>query len=613
MRAIAVLAVVLFHAGIGPTAGFVGVDVFFVISGYLITSLLLTEWRHTGRIGFIDFYARRARRIVPAAVVVVLATLLVSWVLLPPSALIQVAESSAAANVFAANFFFQSVTGGYFDQRASEMPLLHLWSLSVEEQFYLAWPALLIFSLRQNERSLPAVLMLLVLASISLSEFMLQTNTELAFYQMPPRVWEFCFGGLVAISPRLGTRTNWIAAAAVGGLILSTFASIEHFPGLGAMPAVATSAIVLWLIHGNSAMGLAGKWLRSRPMVTIGKLSYSFYLWHWPLLALYSATTIGDGDSVVRVSLVVLALVLAAATYRYVEQPFRRLKWRSSLTVLSAVLLSLALAAGALFWAKSLRYSELIRPSDNPFAAFVEADQPAGWRRCHYIFSSKYFPIHGCESVPGVVPRVVMWGDSMAMSWRPLAWQLGHLRSVSAVDYSRDGCPPILDYLPADPTPGDMLCKNHNSVVAASLGPDQTVILVMRMGNLSNDELLVQLSKSIEKISSRVSNVIVLGPTPEMADSVPKCIRSGRLDACAISRNAFDAKAFPRLQFLRTTVAGIPNTYVIDTSRYFCTESTCPPVKDGIGLYWDSHHVSATAAANFSSEIAHEIAGSPNP
>ena len=170
MRAIAVLAVVLYHAGIGPGAGFVGVDIFFVISGYLITSLLLAEWRQNGRIGLLDFYARRARRIVPAALLVALVTILASRVLLPPAAFTDVLDSSAAACVFVSNLYFQAVTGGYFDSASAEMPLLHLWSLSVEEQFYLLWPALLALVLYRRPRNLALVLSILAIGSFALAE-----------------------------------------------------------------------------------------------------------------------------------------------------------------------------------------------------------------------------------------------------------------------------------------------------------------------------------------------------------------------------------------------------------------------------------------------------------
>jgi len=182
LRAIAVLLVVLYHAGIGPSLGFAGVDVFFVISGYLITSLLLREWSETSRIDLLAFYARRARRILPAAVVVVLATLWACSIFLAPGDLMRATESAAAAAVFGANFFFQASTGGYFDSRAAEMPLLHLWSLSVEEQFYLLWPALLILVLRYWPRKFVPILGGLGLISLLLAEGLMRTSPEAAFF-----------------------------------------------------------------------------------------------------------------------------------------------------------------------------------------------------------------------------------------------------------------------------------------------------------------------------------------------------------------------------------------------------------------------------------------------
>lgn len=607
MRAIAVLAVVLYHAGIGPGAGFVGVDIFFVISGYLITSLLLAEWQQNGRIGFLDFYARRARRIVPAALLVALVTVLASRVLLPPAAFTDVLDSSAAASVFVSNLYFQAVTGGYFDSASAEMPLLHLWSLSVEEQFYLVWPALLALVLYRRPRNLVLVLSILAIGSFALAAYLMRFDPEAAFYQTPARFWELCCGGLVASFPRRRIPAPWLASIVTGALLASTMALVGNFPGFGALPAVVLSASLLWLIHGNNELGIAGQWLRSWPMVAVGRVSYSFYLWHWPLLALFAATAIGADATWARAGLCVLALALSALSYRYVEQPFRRLKTRPGPTVAMAIGLSVVIAAVSLAWSSSMKEEERLRPRDNPFAARVASDQPKGWRRCHYQVGSIEFPRKGCESIPGVRPQVVMWGDSMALAWKPLAWELGRFQGVSAVDYSRDACPPAVDYLPANPLPGHLKCRDFNSSVVAALRPDVTVILAMRLGDADNEARTALLANTLQVISPLVKHVHILGPSPEIADYVPKCIRANQLDSCAISRTDFDSIAGPTLRRLRAEAVKYPNVSVIDVSGYFCDETACPAVRDGVGLYWDNHHVSATAASAIAKRLAPEL------
>ena len=599
LRAIAVLLVVLYHAGIGPSLGFAGVDVFFVISGYLITSLLLREWSETSRIDLLAFYARRARRILPAAVVVVLATLWACSIFLAPGDLMRATESAAAAAVFGANFFFQASTGGYFDSRAAEMPLLHLWSLSVEEQFYLLWPALLILVLRYWPRKFVPILGGLGLISLLLAEGLMRTSPEAAFFQTPARFWELAAGGLVAAFPRRRALPQWSAGAGVLLILVASNTAFGHFPGVGAIPIVLGSTILLWAVHGGGELGLTGRWLRSPPMRGIGLISYSLYLWHWPLLALYRATSIGEGSAAVRVSLCGLAALLSVASFRYIEQPFRRLRAPNRQTLVLGTTVSLTIAIAALTWSYRLERIEASRPVDNPVAVRAERDLPAGWRRCHYQVGSTLFPRSGCESTPGKTPTIAVWGDSMALAWKPFAWQLAKSQGTSAIAYSRDACAPLVGYLAPENLPGHIKCRDFNTQVAEQLAGIDTIFLVMRMGQLEPavaDSRLPLLEKTLQYASPRVGRIVIVGPTPEMVDSVPKCIRSGKLDDCAISRARFDAIAAPQIAALRAEAKKFRNVEVLDVSDFFCTATSCPPAKDGFALYWDSHHLSATAA-----------------
>jgi len=202
LRAIAVASVVLYHAGLGPAAGFAGVDVFFVISGYLITWLLVMEWRNGGHIDLAGFYARRVRRILPAAGTVIVATVLLSRLLLPLAAQENVNRSAASSALFIANVFFMQNSGGYFDGPSAEMPLLHLWSLAVEEQFYLVWPLFLMLLLGLRARAARTIVALSILASLVLAETLMRTYPDAAFYQMPARFWELAAGGFIAFGTR---------------------------------------------------------------------------------------------------------------------------------------------------------------------------------------------------------------------------------------------------------------------------------------------------------------------------------------------------------------------------------------------------------------------------
>lgn len=372
LRAIAVLAVVLYHAGVG-NAGFVGVDVFFVISGYLITFLLLREWRSMQVIDVLAFYARRVRRIFPAAAAVVVAVLAASTLLLSITPQVHTSLSAGAALVFGANVFFQFTSGGYFDGRAEEMPLLHLWSLSVEEQFYFLWPALLILVLRYKPRQLLPILVGLGLASFACAEVLMRVDPSAAFYQMPARFWELAAGGIIAVLPVRALPRYTIHA----GILLTLAACVwplGHFPGIGALPAVAGAATVIAAVHGGATNGF----LRSRAMVGVGLISYSLYLWHWPLLAFYRATSIGEGNTQTRLMLCGAAVLLAIASYRYIEQPFRRLRTPKGRTIAAGAAVSLSLAMAACTYGLQAQRDQAKAP-DNPLAMAAERDcRPTG-------------------------------------------------------------------------------------------------------------------------------------------------------------------------------------------------------------------------------------------
>ncbi|MEP7301467.1 MAG: acyltransferase, partial [Caldimonas sp.] len=332
LRAIAVISVVLYHAGVGAVrAGFVGVDIFFVISGYLITALLHREWQVSGRIDLLAFYVRRVRRILPALWLVVAVTLVAAGLLLSPvSGQPQaVAKSAVAALGFVANVYFQNTTGGYFDGSSSELPLLHLWSLAVEEQFYFLWPLLLIGLLRGSGAAARWAAVALCAASFLLCERWLATAPSLAFYQMPARWWELGVGALVALQAPRPLPRPAVQALAAGGLALVLVCVFVpwpegHFPGAGAAGATLGTAALLFAVHHAHSLGPVGAALRSRPAVFFGLISYSLYLWHWPLLAIDRALRVEPTPAANRAGLVAAAVLLAWLSHRFVETPFRR-------------------------------------------------------------------------------------------------------------------------------------------------------------------------------------------------------------------------------------------------------------------------------------------------
>ncbi len=355
LRAVAVLPVILFHAHVpGFSGGFVGVDVFFVISGFLITTII-AEALDDGRFSFLDFYARRARRILPALTVVVLATLPAAWLIMLPEAFKQFAESVAAVGGFSSNVLFW-MKSGYFDTAAELKPLLHTWSLAVEEQYYVLFPAFMLALWRFGRASVVYALTSIFVISLGLSQWMAHAHPDANFYLLPSRAWELMVGSLAALwavrkrslgsgpedhgAPGLGLGATVDAGLALLGLAMilaSIFIYDETtpFPSLWAL--VPTIGTALVLLCADASETLAGRLLSLRGLVSIGLVSYSAYLWHQPIFALTRILAFRQPPVRIMLALSVVSLALAWASWRFIEVPFRRARGRVRPVVLGAV------------------------------------------------------------------------------------------------------------------------------------------------------------------------------------------------------------------------------------------------------------------------------------
>lgn len=339
LRGVAILLVLLCHAGIpGVESGFVGVDVFFVLSGFLITGLLITEHHRSGRIGLRTFYVRRARRILPAAVVVQLSTLLAAQFILSPLDLPRITDDTLAAGLSIANIRFALEATDYF-AAGTASPVLHFWSLAVEEQFYLVWPALLLLAahLRRPGIGMAPLVIAILVGSFLLNLAITSSSGPWAYYSLPTRAWQLAAGGLLALAiPRLGSMPRSLAAI-VGwsgvGLLAAALVLIgptTPYPGIAALlPTLGTLGIIA---SGGRAASPGRLLLILPPLRWLGRISYSLYLWHWPILVLGSAA-FGQSASadesaganlLLRVGLVFVAVVAATLSWRVVEEPFRR-------------------------------------------------------------------------------------------------------------------------------------------------------------------------------------------------------------------------------------------------------------------------------------------------
>jgi peptidoglycan/LPS O-acetylase OafA/YrhL len=337
LRAVAVGLVLLYHAGLPKFhGGYVGVDVFFVLSGFLITGLILRELRATGRIDLPQFYARRARRLLPAAAVALAGTLVLSVLLLPPLRVPDVAGDAAAASLYVSNLRFAVQATDYLASEVAPSPLLHFWSLGVEEQFYLFWPALLLVvaslggRLRGRDRRLGLAVVAVTAISFLVSLILTNVAQPWAFFSLPARAWELGLGALLALgAARLADLSRLTAGAlVVAGLALVTLSGLllepsTPFPGTAAVFPTAGAALVI--AGGAAGAGtIPVRLLTLAPMRFLGRISYSLYLWHWPILVLPAAAIEGKLSVAARLALVGVSIVVATASQRWVEEPIRQ-------------------------------------------------------------------------------------------------------------------------------------------------------------------------------------------------------------------------------------------------------------------------------------------------
>lgn len=443
LRALAVLAVVLYHAGFHFPGGYVGVDVFFVISGFLITGLILRDLRHE-RFSILDFWERRARRILPALAVVVLFTLVVGYFLLLPKDFRDCGARIVALAACASNVKFWLETG-YFQPAAEQMPLLHTWSLSLEEQFYLIIPVLawVLFRIGKS-RWVFWVLLVLGVGSFVLSAFGVYRDPAATFYLLPARAWELVVGSLVAFaypvaSYALRSAMSWVGLAGILLPIL-LYSAETRFPGLTAAPPVLGTALLIWAGLRNSAtdrLPIVQRCFCLRPFVAVGLISYSLYLWHWPLFAFNQYLSIWAESRGVRFGLLVVSFGLAWLSYRYVEQPFRKgnlLRTRSAVFRWSAATIACLVFPSLMIW----KFDGLPKRYTADSGTIIEDVE---WKGDEYRSDSDQGVAIG-KAVSGP-PDFFLWGDSHGYAVAELLDRLATEKELSGIALLSSGLVPV--------------------------------------------------------------------------------------------------------------------------------------------------------------------------
>lgn len=598
LRAIAVGSVVLYHAGLTALpGGFVGVDIFFVISGYLITRILLDEIAD-GRFTFRGFYERRARRILPALLLVLAFALLVAPLALAPSQYAHVPFEALAALFFVANIFLWRQSG-YFAPAADEYPLLHTWSLGIEEQFYIFVPLLLLVLFRRASGRLSLWLLVLFALSFAISVAVTPIRAGAAFYLLPSRAWELLAGSLVAVGLLRPTKQAWmnemlsvVGLVAILGAIL--FVTDEMaFPGSVAAVPVVGAALIIATAPGTRVAAF----LSLKPIVGIGLISYSLYLWHWPLLVLGQKAGLLDLP-VARAVAVVLAVVLAWLSWRFVERPFRNrttFPIRPFLYSIIPATGALILAAAVLTWDRTLLYTpERIAF----FARYEEArqDYSPERERCHP--EDRGIAAEELCTLGGVDAQVAVWSDSHG-------GELGYALAEQVPVYlaAIPACAPELRSEGVQETPCDAL----NTRIAAYLvaHPEiETVIMTAEYPHRwKKKEIFAPgFEAAVAAMRAAGKRVIVLGPMPSPGRNVPTALSQGA--DLTYPRDIYERANAEVLAWLR----GLPADAFVYPADTFCGARRCSMVDpEGRAMLFDHTHVTVSAARHFVPAILKEV------
>lgn len=447
LRAVSVIAVVLYHFEVPPfTGGFAGVDVFFVISGFLITSILWKDLER-GRFSLLNFYDRRIRRIFPATLVVVLTSLLAGYVLLLPGDLEDLGRQAAFSATGLVNFYLMGNTG-YFDQDAALLPLLHIWSLAVEDQFYLIWPLVLVgvaAVARQPATAVSGALIVIIAVSLAISIWLAERNPPVAFYMLHSRAWELALGALLVFAPALAPRLL-AEVAGILGLALIAYAVIElsindTFPGTNALYPCIGAALIVWPKTHETWVSRA---LALEPIRQIGLASFSLYLWHWPLLVFFRHWNNGSLPSSSGTAvLIAFSMALAFASLLLIERPFRRMQVRAPRKTLMAGGAAIGLALVPAVAAAATNGFPLRLPES--------AQKLSGLKTMWAWTCPAKVTLPGIEGElcafgadwEMAPTRVLLWGDSHAEHFAPIVQaSVARYRDVAVVLYA--GCAPII-------------------------------------------------------------------------------------------------------------------------------------------------------------------------
>jgi len=596
LRALAALLVTIFHARLVP-GGFIGVDIFYVISGYLITGLILREIENTGTLNLQNFYQRRIKRLLPTSVFVLFVTAIVGMFVLPAITRDALGRDLFAAATYISNYLFAWWQNDYQNLNATPSPFIHYWSLAVEEQFYIVWPIFILFLSRYGKRAVLYGVAISSALSLLLSIYQTQTSPIWAFYSLPTRAWELGVGALLLFIPDTFWKNRFIPWVGLIGIAIAALKFDENtsFPGINAVLPVGATAlligsIAIWpRLFNDVSNNRVSQWL--------GAISYPLYLWHWPALVLPSSALGRPLRIRERIFCILLTIVLAHFTSKYIEQPLRNKKVPGKkIYRFFAATTALSLVAGLLITSTASSIIS-VKGTDYKFNLIDVMEKPSVYGdNCH----SNYGETKSGDCTYGDInskTTVVLYGDSHAAQWFPALEALANDRGFKLVSLTKSACPSV-DVPRADQGAfKNVHCDKWRDDSIARIKKLRPAAVIMSSFQYFNppsgypDEYQWWKEGQIrllDALRGSSKHLIYISDTPRPLRDIPNCLASRDVKSCNTTE--------------KTPVKVINGFEKVDPTPWLCT-NYCPAIQDGYVVYRDASHISVAAALALKSQL----------
>lgn len=645
LRAVAILLVVACHAKVQWLAGgFVGVDIFYVLSGYLITGLLVQEIRTTGGLRFANFYARRLRRLLPALLLMLVVTCVFARLLLAADSQPGQALAATSAALWLSNFHFAFAHMDYFAPGAETNLFLHTWSLGVEEQFYLAWPLLVVLAMGawDGAKNPPKIALLkyvfggVFVVALGLSLYWTWNAPRLAFYMMPSRAWQFALGALAFLligTPRVRTGNwkipapwaatiGWAGLAMVVGAALLIDGSVPY-PGYWALLPTVGAALVLVAGAGQANGYGVSRWLSSRPMQSIGRVSYSWYLWHWPVLLL-GAQLLDVRSGWNRTLLVIVSLLLAALSYRFFETPIRRnrkLVARPRMAVFASLAIMILAGSFALRWQAAAK-ARLGQPAQRQsLAARFDAPVIYGMGCDDWYHSAR---VRICKfGDDNAEHTAVAVGDSVALQWFPAYRRIFDRPGWRLLVITKSSCPMVdvpIFYSRIGREYTECAKWRHDAVrEIAAHHPDLVIMGSTFTYKYTRDQWVNGTRRVLDVLAPNVGRLYVMRSSPTLPFNGPECVapRSWLYAAIKGSERCTTTARTPLsddvFHWLQRAAQPFHNVRVLDMTDAICPHDVCHAELGDTIVFRDRQHMTAAFAASLAPALVGSIRMSTNP